>query len=427
VRRHTPQNRPKSKDSQALSGGHQNGFHIDIPFAMPVSVEVARRYVALVKSELAAVGVVVCTTTPGMSGKGGGYWKLPLGKHPTTGVTGVILDPVTLEPVKDPLTYLLDLRRLEVTATAPEPTHELPAPHAIGTLPATIESRACLKRLWTEGLQEPSTRHSAMCAIANAIARLRGMKAEDKRMLYLDWVARTYPGAEDAGLAEMTFAEAIQEAERIWEIYSRRRLAVSCANDIFSRGMRSACSFEDELRCRLYLNGGKADFALTVKLGLWAAPNSRYPGLGKTALAVYLACWEVETEYRAFVWNGAPAFSLPVSQLQAMANISKPTTLKWRKKLVEAGLLVRVPPAEVPREVWDETEWAGAGKAAGFYALPPLTERTIANALSLARRPKEDRTSSFTPHIRGVPPPSMRGKAALPIFPRRPAPGPSPA
>jgi hypothetical protein len=372
----------------ASFSGRAQRCHLSAFFEQPVPLPIAQSVSAQFRQVLRAVGLDYDKISPSPTGKGGDCMKLPLGVHPETGNGCTFLDN-DLEPVEDVLSFLTNVR----TIPASQPLGASPLPGIRGEadpetgeilhaeFPQVISTKPCINRLWMEGIQAPNTRHSATCVIVNSLLRTGRVPRQDREQAFMDWVYRTYPRAQDTEYVKITsdLQYAITEAERMMNDYQRRGThAELCENPVFKAAMRSAC--HDEFECKVSQNHGHVNFELLLIMGIFNATNAKPRGIGKSAMAVYLAVGLVARDFASFEWNGLPAFSLSTQQLVCLADSTKPTVIAHRKKLLEVGLLLKVPTSDIPPEVLDDTPYF-----ASFYALPELNMDTVKSILTRLR------------------------------------------
>lgn len=357
-------------------------------FKSPVPLHVAQGIAAEIKRILDRAGLPYDKISPSPYGKGGDCIKLPLGIHPETGNRCYFLDD-TLQPVEDSLQFVLAIETIELNGSNPYPTpvgrevdietgELIPAP-----FPETISQRRCINKLWREGLQAPNTRHSATCVIANAIARSGLIPPHQKEQALIEWVHRMFPKAMEAEYLKVdsNLEFVVSEARRLWHRYARfGPYAELCENQVFEAAMRSAC--EDEFQCKLGQNHNHVNFDLLRRLGIFNAHNAKPKGIGKTAMAIYLAIEDIAEDFPSFQWNSMTTFSLSTQQLVCLANCTKTTVIKHRARLIELGLLTKVPSTAIPFEVRRNMRHFSGN----FYALPQLTEDTVRAMLSKLRQ-----------------------------------------
>jgi hypothetical protein len=370
----------------SLSGG--KGYHLTVFFKGPVPLHVAQGIAVEIKRILDGAGLPYDKISPSPHGKGGDCIKLPLGIHPETGNRCYFLDD-TLQPVDDSLQFVLAIETIDLNGSNPYPagvgrevdieTGEIiPAP-----FPETISRRPCVNKLWREGLQAPNTRHRATCVIANAIARSGLIPPHQKEHALIEWAHRMFPGAREAGYLKVdsNLEFVVSEAKRLWRHYSQfGPYAELCENQVFKAAMRSAC--EDEFQCKLEQNHGHVNFNLLRRLGIFGAHNAKPKGIGKTAMAIYLAIEDIAEDFPSFQWNGMTVFSLSTQQLVCLANCTKTTVIKHRARLVDLGLLTKVPSNAIPTEVMQNV----GHFRPNFYALPLLTEDSVRAMLGKLRK-----------------------------------------
>ena len=357
----------------------RKGYHIHI-FLKESPLHTVQTLSAKVKKLLDSSDIAYDKIYPSPTGKGGGCIRLPLGVHPETGNPCHLLNE-RMEPVEDPLAFLLGVETIDCNQDyyADVETGEI-----LGSrFPETISRRPCINKLWRDGLQQANTRHSATCVIANATRRCVQIPQQDKENALVDWVARIFPKAKAAGLiSEQTDLKyAVYEARRLWhDFYSRASYGDSCDNPAFKHAMRSAC--EDEFACQLRLNRNDIDIDLLRRLKVFNAPNAKPPGIGKTAMNIYLVMADIAQQYPAFEWKGMVAFSVSNPQLVELANCSERTIKTHKKRLIELGMVLRLPKKEIPEESLFSIPYP---YQPNFYALPKLTEERIRRILAKLR------------------------------------------
>lgn len=229
----------------SFSGG--KGYHLDMFFDKPTPLQLAQRVSAEVTSTLDNAGIKYDKISPRPTGKGGDGMKLPLGIHPDTGNRCNFLDD-NLQPVGDPISFLMKIefinpnRSTTVSATKPRVnimTGEIIEPPSV----ETISPRPCVNKLWLEGIQEPRTRHSATCVIANAIVKNPQILSDRKEQAVIEWVSRTY--AQSGSLIKSSLDSALKDAKSMLLHYQKYGShAELCENEVFKVAMRSACQDE---------------------------------------------------------------------------------------------------------------------------------------------------------------------------------------
>ena len=353
----------------SASGG--KGYHLILFFDGPVTLIEAQEMSRKVSRIAQRVGLEFDKISPSPYGQGGDCIKLPLGIHPDTGNKCPFLDD-DMQPVSNPLEFLKSIQRVQLSQdndkitknTVNTKTGEIPI-----SFPSEISQRFCINKLWIEGIQAPNTRHSATLTIANSLVRARDIP--DKDAAIVDWVLRTYPRAQENGNVKITsdIQYEINETQRLLHLYQKYgTVAELCENQLFKPAMRSAC--ENEFECKLNQNHGHVNLELLLRIGVFNAVNAKPKGIGKSAMALYLAIGLVASSFTSFTWKGMVAFSLSTQQLVCLSNCSKQTVIKHRKKLLEIGLLFKVPIRDIPSDVLQETPYFARPL---FYALPDLT------------------------------------------------------
>lgn len=376
-----------------LSFSGNKGYHADVFVKESVAGEVTKAG-RLLKKLLSREGVEfdeVFPTGTGLTGKtpGGANVKLPLGQHRKTGQFCHCLDE-DLVPVSDPVPVLCALEPMDVgqlstiladslhldlgTGELKEPWHSR-YPHQLHY------SRPCVNLLWQEGLQAPMTRHSATMVIAIAVASNKAILEENKEGALLDWVVRMYPqGTGKRYIARSTTLQyATTEALRLYEAEaSRAYIGVTCINRLLRGAMKSAC--RDPVSCHLARNGGSVDFILLMRLGIFNPASSAEPGIGRGGGFVYQAHVRIARDHagRHFQYDGRDTYAAPLAMLGELSRCSENTVKKANRDLRGVGLVVKVPPNDVPRHVRKK---AAPGQKyvlqASFYCLPDLTDDYI--------------------------------------------------
>ena len=229
--------------------------------------------------------------------------------------------------------------------------------------PASISNKACVNKLWSEGIQAPQTRYSATCTIANAIARCAEIPTKEKENALLDWVCRTHTMPCNSEFNTSDFEFLINEARALLKNYLRNNYAGLCDNPVFRDAMRSAC--DDELGCRLTQNKGVIDYRMLKRLWIWNAHNAKPCGLGKSAQSVYEALQDIAENNKLIYVEGVPTFSTTQQEVASLSNCSRKTVRIHLKKLIDVGLLVIPPRQSLPIES-QQTRWR-------YYGLPILT------------------------------------------------------
>lgn len=354
------------------------GFHIHVFFAGQVALKQAQAVSASVRQLFERENIPYDKISPSPNGKGGDCMCLPLGVHPATGKHRYLLD-TSMEPVENPLEFLTQLEKLDsgnvATCTLSDVDVVTGATND-ATYPETLSSKPCINRLWREGLQAPHTRHSATCAIANAVARSPTIPRDEKENALLDWVCRAFELASFKVFTTSGFDYWISEARRLWKLfYSKYNYAELCENQTFRVAMRSAC--DDELRCRLSQNRGVVDYMLLKRLSIWNAHNAGTPGLGKSCQAVYEALWDICENNRLVQVGEDMVFSTTQQEVCSLSNCSPPTVRKHLSRLIRVGLVKKVPKTALPRE-YQHSPWTD-------YALPTLTEELLREVLKHVR------------------------------------------
>jgi hypothetical protein len=362
----------------AFSG--RKGYHVYVFLSPSAPVGQVAARVRHLQGKLEQAGVIFDKISP--SWKGGDCFKLPCGLHPVTKKRCHFLD-ADLNEVTDPLGFLLRVQRVRLNETGYVniTTGEIVAPGEFVGGSVRLFSKACIQNLWEDGLQLPGTRHSATCTVANALARCRAIPRDKREAALLGWVERMWQKAQAQGFTTSSLEYALSEARRLWRrYYSWANYAPLCENPVFKRAMRSAC--ENEFECKLKRNKGMVDLTLLLRLGIFNAHNARPRGLGKSALALYLAVSNIADEHGVFDYDGIAAIALPTTLLQELASLSKPTVIKHRRRLVDAGLLVKVPADEIPEVVRARVP---RPFQVNFYCLPELDEQRVREILAEVR------------------------------------------
>lgn len=376
-----------------LSFSGNKGFHGDLFVKESQASEVAR-VGGLLKIFLSQQGVAfdeVYPTSTGLSGKtlGGSNVKLPLGWHRETGHCCHCLDE-HLAPVSDPFPLLRSLEPVDVEELSRILADSLHLDVVRGELKEPWESRyprqlhyskPCVNVLWQEGLQAPSTRHSATMVIAIAVALNKEIPREDKEPAVVDWVVRMYWAAMKKGLVHgsTTLEHAIREAHRLCEAEAPKAyFGVTCINRLLRPAMKSAC--RDPITCHLARNGGNLDFALLTRLGVFNPANSTEPGIGRCAGYVYLAHQEIAGEHagKYFQYGGRDAYAAPLAMLRELSACSEKTVKIANRAVRAIGLVIKVRGKEVPKEFRKApVEGQKYALQASFYCLPDLSEEHI--------------------------------------------------
>lgn len=373
-----------------LSFSGNKGFHGDLFVKESQASEVAR-VGGLLKIFLSQQGVAFDEVLPsgtGLSGKtpGGANVKLPLGIHRRTGHLCHCLGE-DLSPVSDPLRLLQSLRPVDVEDLSRTLAESLHLDVDSGELRETWErdyphqlhhSKLCVNVLWQEGLQAPDTRHSATMVVAIAIASNWEIPEKEKKPALIDWIVRMYGSAMEKGyIDESTTLEfATGEALRLYEAEAARAyIGVTCINPPLRPAMKSAC--RDPVGCHLARTGGRVDFVLLTRVGIFNPSNCREPGIGRATGFVYLAHQAIAGEHagKHFQYNGRDTYAAPLAMLGELSGCSQKTVKKGNRALIAIGLTVKVPREEVPKKFRKKP--IGGQKfvlQARFYYLPDLTE-----------------------------------------------------
>jgi len=331
----------------SFSGG--KGYHADLFVKETEASEVAKAG-ALLKTFLSERGVEldeVYPTGTGLSGKtpGGANVKLPLGVHRMTGHLCHCLDE-NLGPVSDPLPLVRSLQAIDIgelytllaeTLRLDLETGELNEPSESRYPQELHHSKPCVNVLWQEGLQAPDTRHSATMVMAIAIASNKEIPEEDKKPALIDWIVRMYrSGIEKGYIHESTTLEyATKEGLRLYEVEaSRAYFGVTCINRLLRPAMKSAC--RDPVACHLARTGGRVDFVLLTRLGVFNPSNSKEPGIGRATGFVFLAHLQIAEEHagKHFQYKGRDAYAAPLAMLGELSGCSQKTVKKANRGLV---------------------------------------------------------------------------------------------
>ena len=369
----------------SFSGG--KGYHLTVSLTAPTLLNIAQSISQRLKVVLDSIGIGYCKISPSPYGKGGDCIKLPLGVHPETGNQCYFLDD-NLQAVTNPSEHIKTIKSVDLvmgdcqsaaSSTDDEVAKDgvLPLP----TFPDKISSRQCVNKIWSEGLQESGTRHSATCVIANSVLRNPLIASGDKELAVVDWVSRTFPRVKDNEYINSgtNYFYAIEEAQRLHQQYAQYGThAELCENQVFKSAMRSAC--EDEFKCKVEQNHGYINYRLLKKLGMFNAGNARPKGLGKSVMALYEAIEDIASDFQRFDVDGHEAFTLSTLQLIRLSNCSKQTVINGRKKLIEAGLLVEIDKRSIPAELKKASPYF-----VKYYYLPALTEELVRNMLQKLR------------------------------------------
>jgi len=353
-----------------VSFSGRKGYHLTVFFQGEVPLFTTQALSGRLRGILE--GIKYDKISPSPSGNGGDCIKLPLGIHPETLNRCYFLDD-DFSPVNDSISFLEELKYYEANN---KPSTNLVTGEIKTSLPSGISPRSCINRLWRDGLQDAGTRHSATCVIANSL--LRNPQIKDKEQALLEWAYRVYPKSSVNGYVNSDMQEMVSEVKRLLTYYQKYGPFVeSCQNEVFKVAMRSAC--EDEFQCQLQQNKGNINFKLLTRLGVFNAHNAKPRGIGKSAWAIYWAIEDIAADYSSMEWKGMPLFTLSNQQLVSLANCCKTTVIKHKKRLVELGLIVKVPVSELPRQHKINPHWDN------FYALPQLDNDLVSNLLRVLR------------------------------------------
>ena len=363
----------------SFSGG--KGYHLTIFLSKPTPLAVVQPVSRRIQDELNRVGVTYCKISPSANGSGGDCMAIPLGLHPETGKRCCFLDD-NLNPVDDPLAFVQAIPKIDLNAGG-HPLVEVDRETGeIKTVyPKIISKKPCINKLWQEGLQAPHTRHSATMVIANSVKRSNLIPPNQKQDAVIDWVSRIFEKSKRQGYIspDTDLPYAISEAQRLLKEYDRTgTFGELCSNELFKNAMRSACV--DEYRCKLGQNHGSADYRLMRRLGIFAAPNATPKGLGKSAMAIYEAIEDIVEDYPVFDWNGQQAFTLSIQELVGLSSCSRATVINQRKKLLEVGLLVKIPKGSIPANIRIKHP-----PYVEYYYLPKIDEGLITTILNKLR------------------------------------------
>jgi hypothetical protein len=363
----------------SFSGG--KGYHLTIFLSKPTPLAAVQPVSRTIQNELNRVGVTYCKISPSASGSGGDCMAIPLGLHPETRNRCYFLDD-SLNLVDDALPFVQTIPMYDInlgdvaSAKLDAATGEI---HT--TYPIIISKRPCVNKLWQEGLQAPSTRHSATMVIANSVKGSNQIRPDQKEDAVIDWVNRIFDNSKSKGNIKSTtdLTYAASEARRLLKEYDRSGAwGEVCHNVIFKPAMRSACV--DEYHCKLEQNHGSADYRLLRRLGVFAAANANPKGLGKPAMAIYEAIEDLAQEYYLFDWNGQRAFTLSIQGLVGWASCSRATVINQRRKLLEVGLLVNIPRSSIPANILVKHP-----PYVLYYYLPKIDESLIKSVLNKLR------------------------------------------
>nr|WP_144437094.1 hypothetical protein [Dehalogenimonas alkenigignens] len=330
-----------------VSFSGKKGYHLTAFFESAVPTQQAIETAQRVKKLLGAYQIPYDSISPSITGKGNSF-ALPLGLHPETGKLCHFLDD-DLNEVSDPIDFLKNISRITVSQSSL-------------TTPDTISARPCVNQLWKAGLQKPHTRHSATCVIANAL--VKNKELSEKESLIIHWAGNRIPDCLTTSSREWR----VKDALRLLKHYQRYGAhAELCENPIFKSAMRSAC--EKEFQCKLVQNHGHCNLRLLQRLGVFNAPNAKPKGIGKSAWAIYLVIEDIADELPVGTWDKQPTFTLSIQQLIQLSNCSKRTVIDARNKLLDYGLLKRVPVAS----------------RFTLYVLPAITQDLVGSVLSKLR------------------------------------------
>ncbi|MFC2033804.1 hypothetical protein ACFLTT_00150 [Chloroflexota bacterium] len=368
-----------------ISFSGKKGYHLTIFLKSATPLHIAQTLSGELKRSADYIGLKYDKISPSLHGKGGDCIKLPIGLHPETGDRCYFLDE-NLQPVKDALIYVKEIQKVDLDNVGISETTRSGVNPETGEIlhslfPKIISQRACINKLWNDGLQASHTRHSATCAIANTLMRSTQIDISDREVALVEWITKIHPKASTNGITKSDLKHAVSEAKRQLQRYSMYGShAELCENIVFKAAMRSAC--DNEFECKLRQNHGHVNFKLLLKLGIFNAQNAKPKGIGKSAMAIYWATEDIAQDFQQFEYNGMPAFSLSTQQLIGLANCSNRTVITHKKRLIRLGLLRRVPVDDVPRECYE-----GRPKYVreSFHALPLLSEDNVRNALMRLR------------------------------------------
>jgi len=363
----------------SFSGG--KGYHLTIFLNKPTPLAVVQPVSRMIRDELNRVGVTYCKISPSANGSGGDCMAIPLGLHPETGKRCNFLDD-NLNLVTDPLAFVQAIPKIDLNAGGHPLVEVDRGTGEIKTAyPTIISRRPCINKLWQEGLQAPDTRDYTTMVIANSVKRSNLIPPDQKEDAMIDWVSRTFQKSKDKGFINTgtDLPYAASEARRLLKGYDRTgTFGELCSNELFKNVMRSACV--DEYRCKLEQNHGSADYRLMRRLGVFAAPNATPKGLGKSAMAIYEAIEDIVTDYSMFEWNGQKAFTLSIQELVGLASCSRTTVINQRRKLLEVGLLVKIPKAAIPADIGIKHP-----PYIEYYYLPKIDDGLIKTVLNKLR------------------------------------------
>lgn len=354
--------------------GHHLYRLLDAPTDVKLVSAVARR----VRRALKQAGVDFDKVSP--SKQGGDGFTAPLGYHRSVKAPLCFLDE-NLEEVQDPPNWLRNMRTLTLDANHGNGT---PASHDLAHTEDTRNFqlhpfRPCVNRLFHDGLQAPSTRHSATLAIATAIAANKNIPAADKERFLENWVRRAYSPARQQGFidANTTLEFWLQEARRIYALEARHSYyGVSCRNILFRPAMESACG---QMECALARGYGEIDLALLRRLGIFAPKNARKPGIGRAAYTVYEALVDLSKEFdgKLFQYQNMSAFAAPRRAVEEQASVASKTVRAALRALQSIGLIIKVPMDEVPAAFLRPPRAGQIVYQAAYYCVPALTREYI--------------------------------------------------
>lgn len=326
------------------------GYHLGLFYAQPKALFEVQQLAGKIKDILDGTGITYCKISPSPDGKGGDAIKLPLGLHPVTIRHCYFMDE-NLNPVSDSASFIEKIQYVDNAPSGVEMVNKETGEIIVVPSPETISPRPCIDTLWQSGLQKASTRHSATCVVANAIAKNPAIRVDDKEVVLLNWVMKTYASGKMNGLIHQGTCEieAIQDARQMLRDYMFQNYGESCENEVFKAAMRSAC--RDEFQCKLVQNHNHININLLLRLGIFKSSAATLPGLGKTTMAVYFAALLAAEDHRLFTWHNLPAFTLSTQMTVEMADCTKGSVVSSRRRLVKIGLLVPVPVEAIPTEI----------------------------------------------------------------------------
>ncbi len=366
----------------------QKGVHFIIPFSNPVA---ETRQLGILKTINRGTRHLVDKYAYGRV-----FISTPCGRHPVSGRRNGFIDPDTLQPlgIDREIALLQNCDKLTVHSTlapvvlpvrdqtpALQPTFEpIQFPSTLTPIPRIHKFKECLNKLWSHGLYKPHSRHDATCAIIAAIKTHKDIPIRDRWAYVKNWIDRTFPNWIGNLAATSTYESCIEQANRIMfgkdGHYITTDYEPDCYYSFFAKGMRTACTPEDELRCMQCYNLRLE--ALEEVLDQCIDNLPIWGKIGWAKLQIYRNLWRLALK-SDLTYQGMSVVRSTHKEIAGPNGPKRKTVAAALKKFREYELAL-----EVPAGAFEERR-TGRGRAIGCIAMPQLSEALLRGVISRCR------------------------------------------